>query len=64
VRRGERGRNGADLDLEVQISELGDRVAWLSVVAHAPFGADVSLLGSEIREHALTALAEAELLPA
>jgi len=54
----------ADLDLEVQIGELGDRVAWLTVVAHAPFGADVSRLGSEIREHALTALAEAELLPA
>ena len=56
--------HGADVDLEVQIGELGDRVAWLSVVAHAPLGADVSLLGSEIREHALTALAEAELLPA
>lgn len=56
--------HGTDLDLEVQIGELGERIAWLSVVAHAPFGADVSLIGSEIREHALTALAEAELLPA
>jgi small-conductance mechanosensitive channel len=56
--------HGADLDLEVRVGELGDRVAWLNVVAYAPFGADVSLIGSEIREQALTALAEAELLPA
>jgi small-conductance mechanosensitive channel len=56
--------HGADLDFEVRIGELGDRVAWLDVVAYAPFGADVSLIGSEIREQALTALAEAELLPA
>jgi small-conductance mechanosensitive channel len=59
-----RSPHGADLDVEVQIGELGDRIAWLSVVAHAPFGADVSAIGSEIREHALTALAEADLLPA
>ncbi|HJS49124.1 MAG TPA: mechanosensitive ion channel domain-containing protein [Gaiellaceae bacterium] len=56
--------HGAELDLDVQVGELSDRIAWLNVVAYAPFGADVSLIGSEIRERALTALADAELLPA
>jgi small-conductance mechanosensitive channel len=56
--------HGTDLDVDVRIGELEDRVAWLDVVAYAPFGADVSLIGSEIREQALTALADAELLPA
>ncbi len=55
---------GAELDLDVQVGELSDRIAWLNIVAYAPFGADVSLIGSEIRERALTALADAELLPA
>ena len=56
--------HGAELDLDVQVGELSDRIAWLNVVAYAPFGADVSLIGSEIRERAVTALADAELLPA
>ena len=56
--------HGAELDLVVQVSELSDRIAWLNVVAYAPFGADISRIASEIREHALAALGDAELLPA
>ena len=52
-----------NLALYVQIGEIGERTAWLHVVAYAPFGADVSHVASEIREKSLTALAEAELLP-
>ena len=44
--------------------ELGEKTAWLNVVAYAPFGADVSQVASEIREQAVSALAEAEFLPA
>lgn len=56
--------NGNELDLDVQVGELGERIAWLNVVAFAPFGADISRVASEIREHSLAALADAELLPA
>ncbi len=59
-----RDPHGSELDLDVQVGELSDRIAWLNVVAYAPFGADISSIASEIREHGLAALAEAELLPA
>jgi small-conductance mechanosensitive channel len=55
---------GDNLAIYVQVGELGERTAWLNVVAYAPFGADVSQVASEIREEAVFALAEAELLPA
>lgn len=58
-----RGAQGAALDLDVQVGELSTSVAWLNVVAYAPFGADISHVASEIRENALAALAEADLLP-
>jgi small-conductance mechanosensitive channel len=59
-----RGAHGAELDLDVQVGELGERIAWLNVVAFAPFGADVPSIASEIREHALAALHDAGFLPA
>jgi small-conductance mechanosensitive channel len=55
---------GDNLAIYVQVGELGEKTAWLNVVAYAPFGADVSQVASEIREQAVSALAEAELLPA
>jgi small-conductance mechanosensitive channel len=55
---------GEDLAIYVQIGEITERTAWLHVVAYAPFNADVSQVGSEIREHAVAALASADLLPA
>ena len=55
---------GTELDVEVQVGELSDRIAWLNVVAYAPFGADSSRVASEIREHTLAALSDADLLPA
>ena len=56
--------HGAELDLDVRVGEVGERTAWLNVVAFAPFGADVSSVASEIREHSLAALGEAGFLPA
>lgn len=55
---------GDSLSVYVQVGDVTERTAWLHVVAYAPFGADVSQIASEIRERALSALGEAELLPA
>jgi len=55
--------HGDDLSVYVQVAEVTEKTAWLHVVAYAPFGADVSQIASEIRERALSALGEAELLP-
>jgi small-conductance mechanosensitive channel len=54
---------GDSLSVYVQVADVSERTAWLHVVAYAPFGADVSQIASEIRERALSALGEAELLP-
>jgi small-conductance mechanosensitive channel len=54
---------GDSLAVYVQIGEITEKTAWLNIVAFAPFGADVSQVASEIREKALAALGEAELLP-
>ena len=54
---------GDNLAIYVQVGQLSEKTAWLNVVAYAPFGADVSQVASEIREQAVSALAEAELLP-
>jgi small-conductance mechanosensitive channel len=59
-----RSPHGEELALYVQVGELSERTAWLNIVAYAPFGADVSQISSEIREGAVAALGEAELLPA
>jgi hypothetical protein len=55
---------GDDLAIYVQVGELTEKIAWLHVVAYAPFSADVSQVASEIREEAVAALATADLLPA
>ena len=55
---------GEELAIYVQVGELAETIAWLHVVAYAPFGADVSHVASEIREQAVAALGERDLLPA
>jgi len=52
------------LAISVRVSEVAEKVVWLTIVAHAPPGADVGLIASSIRERTLEALGEAELLPA
>ena len=59
-----RVQEGYELDVDVQIGELTERTAWLEVVVFAPFGADVSVVASEIREQTLAALGDAGYLPA
>jgi len=54
---------GDDLAIYVQIGEVTEKIAWLHVVAYAPFTADVSQVASEIREEAVAALATADLRP-
>jgi small-conductance mechanosensitive channel len=51
------------LELDVRVAEVAERTAWLEVVAYAPHGADAAIVASDIREEALAALAEADLLP-
>jgi small-conductance mechanosensitive channel len=53
-----------DLSISVRVSEVAEKVVWLTVVAYAPPRADVGLIASAIRERTLAALGEAELLPA
>jgi small-conductance mechanosensitive channel len=55
---------GAELDVDVQVGEVGERIAWLNVVAYAPFGADISRVASDIRVEAIASLGDADLLPA
>jgi small-conductance mechanosensitive channel len=55
---------GEELAIYVQVGEITEHTAWLHVVAYAPFNADVSQVGSEIREQTIAALASADLLPA
>ena len=52
------------LDVRVTIGDIGEKVVWLTATALAPLDADVAGIGSDLRERALTALADAELLPA
>ena len=58
-----RAAPGVELDLDVRVADIAEKTAWLEVVAYAPFGADAARVASDVREHALDALAEAELLP-
>jgi small-conductance mechanosensitive channel len=55
---------GESLAVYVQVGNVSEKIAWLNIVAYAPFGADVSQVASEIREKALSGLGEAGLLPA
>jgi hypothetical protein len=52
------------LTLEVRVGEVAERVVWLEVAGFAAPGSDVSALSSTVREQALAALADGELLPA
>jgi small-conductance mechanosensitive channel len=56
--------DGSQLSVDVQVGTVGEKTAWLNVVAYAPPGSNVPRIASDIRESALAALAEAELLPA
>lgn len=56
---------GADqLDVRVIVGDVGEKVVWLTTTALVPLDADVAGIASDVRERALTALADAELLPA
>jgi small-conductance mechanosensitive channel len=59
-----RVEHAEELTLDVQVGAINEKTAWLNVVAYAPPGSNVPQIASEIRERALAALAEAELLPA
>jgi small conductance mechanosensitive channel len=52
------------LDVRVTVGDVGEKVVWLTATALAPLDADVAGIASDIRERALVALGEAELLPA
>ena len=56
--------DGEQLTVNVHVGSVGEKTAWLNVVAYAPPGSNVPQIASDIRESALAALAEAELLPA
>ena len=53
----------AQLHLTVTISEVSEKVVWLTVAALAPGGSNPTVLASDVREHALGALGRAGLLP-
>jgi small-conductance mechanosensitive channel len=55
---------GESLVLDAKVGKVTESTAWLLLDVYAPFSADVSRIASDIREHALAALAEAGLLPA
>jgi small-conductance mechanosensitive channel len=58
-----RAEGAQDLSISVRIGNVSEKVVWLNVVAYAPPRADVALIASSIREEALAALNQAELLP-
>jgi small-conductance mechanosensitive channel len=58
-----RAPGGDGFDVDVQVGEITERTAWLSVVVYAPPRADVGRVASDIRESAVAALSEAGLLP-
>ena len=51
-------------DQKVGVTDVTDRLAWLTLTAYGPLDADVAALASELRERALAALGDAGLLPA
>lgn len=52
------------LTLSVQIGDVAEKTVWLDVAGFAPPGSDVRAVATQLREHALGALADADLLPA
>jgi small-conductance mechanosensitive channel len=57
-------QDGGQLTVDVHVGSVGEKTAWLNVIAYAPPGSNVPQIASDIRESALAALADAELLPA
>ena len=51
-------------EVRITVGDVGERVVWLTATAFAPLDADVMAIASDVRERALAALADAELLPA
>lgn len=56
--------DAGQLTLSVQVGDVAEKTVWLEVAGFAPAGSDVRTVATELREHALGALAEADLLPA
>ena len=54
----------AGIDLDVRVTEVGERVVWLELAGLAPPDADVAGMTGELRERGLAALAGEGLLPA
>ena len=50
-------------DQKVGVTDVTDRLAWLTLTAYGALDADVAALASELRERALAALGNAGLLP-
>ena len=44
------------------MGDVGGSVVWLTAIASAPLDANVTQLGSDVREAALVALGEADFL--
>ena len=57
-----RGAPGV-VEASVRVTDVTERLTWLTVTAYAPLGADVGSIGSELRERGLTALQRGDLLP-
>lgn len=57
------GRTPGVTEARVAVTEVSDRIVWLSVTAFAPLDADIAAVGSGVREDGLSALGEAGLLP-
>ena len=53
-----------ELELDVNVRDVDEKTVWLEIEGFAPAGADVPRITTEVRKHALAALAEEELLPA
>ncbi len=58
-----RGAAGV-VEASVRVTDVTDRLTWLTVTVYAPLDADVGSIGSELRERGLTALQRGGLLPA
>jgi small conductance mechanosensitive channel len=52
-----------ELELEVHVSEITETAVWLEVAGFVGAKDDVASIATDIRKHALAALAEEELLP-
>src|ERR687888_372601 len=53
-----------ELELDINVTDVDEKTVWLEIEGFAPAGADVPRITTEVRKHALAALAEEELLPA